>query len=204
MLVNRKRYNRNDLIKAVIQFKVDNQGRLPDREDWKKGKIKPSLRTFQRRFKSIGQMLEEADKYNSISEFEIKLSEIEKKKEIKEYKRKYRKKKKEEIEEQWDKEKITRPRRRKSSAKQPYGFQCPLCGNWTTNPYKYYSSLTIILTMRFIELLNSSNGNAEGYFEGVLDSFYKVFGPRNPVVRHELEKAGYLEKFDQRFRLEQK
>lgn len=77
------------------------------------------------------------------------------------------------------------------------GFQYPFCGNYTSNPYKYYSSLTTILTIRFIDLLNSSDG--EGYFEGVLDSIYKVFGPWNPVVRHELQKAGYLEVFDQRF-----
>lgn len=53
--------------------------------------------------------------------------------------------------------------------------------------------------MRFIDLLNSSNGNPEGYFGGVLDSIYKVFGPKNLMIRDELRKAGYLEKFDQRF-----
>lgn len=207
MLVDGNRYDKNDLLKALIQFKADHKETLPTKKDWKSGEMNPSLRTFQRRFKNIEEALEKADKYNSVGEFEIKLAEDEQRRELNEYKRKYKKKgKKTEIEEQsqGEGESIPRPRSRKSTATQHYGFQCPFCGNWTTNPNKYYSSLTIILSIRFIKLLNSSNGNAEGYFEGVLDSIYKVFGPWNPVITRELEKAGFHEAFDKRFGINKK
>jgi len=54
--------------------------------------------------------------------------------------------------------------------------------------------------MRFIELLNSNNERS--YSEGIFDCIYKVFGVENKRVRHELKKAGYLEKFDYRHKKE--
>lgn len=81
------------------------------------------------------------------------------------------------------------------------GFQCPFCGSWTQNAEEYYSSLTILIINRFIDLLNSNNG--EGHFSGVIDCIYKVFGTKNQTVRRALEKEGYLEEFDQRHNVEE-
>ena len=91
MLVNRDRYGKNDLIRAVIQFKTDHNGKLPKKEDWQNREMEPSLRTFQRRTNNIEDLLQEADQYKSVLEFEDKLAEREQEKEIKEYKRKYKK-----------------------------------------------------------------------------------------------------------------
>lgn len=81
------------------------------------------------------------------------------------------------------------------------GFQCPFCGNWKQNAEEYYSSLTILIINRFIDLLNSNNG--EGYFSAVMDCIYKVFGTKNQTVRRALEKEGYLEEFEQRHNVEE-
>ena len=198
MLVDRKRYDKNDLLKSVIQFKADHKGTLPTKEEWKNGEMKPSLRTFQRRLGNIKDMLAEADKYDSVGEFENKLVEDEQKRELKEYKRKYNKKsKKPEIEEQsQEEERTSKPRSRKSTAKTPYGLQCSFCGNYTTDSNEYYSSLTKILLTRFINLLNSNSKHS--YFEGVMDCIHAVWGGHNSVMTRALEVAGYLDTFEQR------
>jgi|GEM_PF-6252758 len=77
------------------------------------------------------------------------------------------------------------------------GFQCAFCGNWIQNPEEYYSSLTKILAMRFVELLKSNNGRS--YSEGVMDSVYAVFRTKNLVMKEALKSAGYLENFEQRY-----
>ncbi|MQY60391.1 hypothetical protein GH153_00925 [bacterium] len=77
------------------------------------------------------------------------------------------------------------------------GFQCWLCGNYTNDADKYYSSMAKILSMRFIKLLKSNKG--QGHFDGVMDSIYSVFGGRNPVMRKDLRSAGYLETFEKRY-----
>jgi hypothetical protein len=87
-------------------------------------------------------------------------------------------------------------RKVKRPIKEKGGFCCPFCGNYTNNAEEYYSSLETILTIRFLDLLKSSNG--QGYFEGVMDCIYAVFGLENSTVRQELRSAGYLEQFDQR------
>lgn len=174
MLINSKRYSKNDLIKALIAFKEKHEGKLPTKQDWKKGKMRPSLSTFYRRFESLNDALKEADKFNSVREFEAKISEN-------------------------NEERLpSKKRRLKSAPKQQSGFRCPFCGAYTCNADNRYSSLTIILIMRFKDLLNSNNGGS--YSEGVFDCIYKVFGVENQRVRLELKKAGYLEKFDQRHR----
>ena len=79
------------------------------------------------------------------------------------------------------------------------GFQCWLCGSYTNDADKYYSSMAITLAMRFIKLLKSRKG--QGPFDGVMDSiYYAVFGGKNPVMRGALRSAGYLETFEQQFR----
>ncbi len=79
------------------------------------------------------------------------------------------------------------------------GFQCAFCGNYTNDADKYYSSMAITLSMRFIKLLKSRKG--QGPFDGVMDSiYYAVFGGKNPVMRGALRSAGYLETFEQQFR----
>ncbi len=82
-------------------------------------------------------------------------------------------------------------------ASQKLGIQCPFCGNKTTGVEKYYSSLTTILSMRFVELLRSTNDQC--CFDRVLDCIHSVFGPGNPAIRHELKNAGYLHKYEHRF-----
>jgi hypothetical protein len=196
MLVNRDRYEKNDLIRAVIQFKTDHNGKLPKKEDWQNREMEPSLRTFQRRTNNIEDLLQEADQYKSVLEFEEKLEREEEKKEIKEYKRKYKKHSKSKNQ-QAGKEDLPKNRRSRPAAKKHSGFQCPFCGNWTSNVDEYYSSLTTILSMRFINLLQSAND--ECCFNQVLDCIYAVFGFENSVIRNNLEIAGYLPKFEERF-----
>jgi hypothetical protein len=78
------------------------------------------------------------------------------------------------------------------------GHKCPCCGNPMSNPNTFYSSLTTLLTMRFMRLLNDNKG--ESYFDGVLDCIDAVFGVSNSWIREALKGAGYLEKFDERFK----
>jgi len=81
------------------------------------------------------------------------------------------------------------------------GFQCSFCGNWTSGIEKYYSSLTRILTMRFINLLKSND--EQSYFNGVMDCIHAVFGGKNQVMREELRSAGYLDTFEKRYEEEE-
>jgi hypothetical protein len=60
------------------------------------------------------------------------------------------------------------------------GFQCLFCGSKVSNPEAFYSQLTNILINRFINLLNSENG--ESHYQGVLDCIYAVFGDDNPLI----------------------
>lgn len=82
------------------------------------------------------------------------------------------------------------------------GFQWAFCGNYTDGVDEYYSSLTKIIAMRFIELLNSSN--EQNYFNGVMDCIHAVFRGKNPVMREALRLAGYLEIFEKRYDVEKK
>ena len=87
---------------------------------------------------------------------------------------------------------------KKISKKMKTGPKCPFCGNNAGNPNTYYSSLTTILTMRFMRLLEANEGKT--YFDGVLDCIDAVFGVANSWIREALKEAGYLEKFDERFK----
>jgi len=78
-------------------------------------------------------------------------------------------------------------------------FRCSFCGSWTMNPEAYYQSLAVILSGRFISLLNENKDRAG--FEAVMNCIKAVFGTRNKRMRPELEKAGYLEKFDDLFKV---
>lgn len=101
-------------------------------------------------------------------------------------------------EEQWIKERFKpKKRHKKQATRQPSGFQCPFCGNYTDNAEIYHSSLITIVTMRFLFLLRSKSKQC--CFESVMEGLHAWFGTKNPAVREELKKEGYLEKFDQRF-----
>ena len=78
------------------------------------------------------------------------------------------------------------------------GFRCSFCGSWTMSPEAYYQNLTVILSGRFVALLEE-NKDSFG-FEPVMNCIKAVFGTRNKRMRAELEKAGYLEKFDDLFK----
>lgn len=87
-------------------------------------------------------------------------------------------------------------RRLRSTAAKHVGFPCSFCGSYTSNLENYYSSLATVLITRFIELLDSANGTE--YFQAVLDCIYRVFGSTNPIMRKEMEAAGYIGEFDER------
>jgi len=87
-------------------------------------------------------------------------------------------------------------KRTRQVAKKHTGFQCSFCGNYTSGINEYYSSLTAILLTRFINLLQSNNG--QSYFEGVIDCIHAVFGNHNPMMRRALKLEGYLDAFKQR------
>ena len=80
---------------------------------------------------------------------------------------------------------------------QASGFLCPFCGGKAGDPGAYHSQLTSILIIRFLDLLNSKD--EPGYFDGVLDCIHAVFGPGNLMVRQELQKAGHIEEYEDRF-----
>lgn len=92
-LVNRKSYEKEDLIKVLIAFKGINGGEHPSKKDWEAGKIKPSIRTFQRTFESLNQAFNEADKYKSINEYENHLFDKEQALVLKKYRRMKKKEK---------------------------------------------------------------------------------------------------------------
>lgn len=81
--------------------------------------------------------------------------------------------------------------------KKQKGFQCPFCGSLAQNPEEYYSSLTTILTMRFIRMLRLAEDQTRQ--DAIMDCILAVFGPANPQMRTELECFGFLERFDQRY-----
>lgn len=80
-------------------------------------------------------------------------------------------------------------------------FQCPFCGNWTSGIEKYHSSLTTILKMRFLDLLNSKSRQCCA--ESMMDCIHAVFGRENPTIRKALALEGYLEKYDQRYSIKE-
>lgn len=88
-------------------------------------------------------------------------------------------------------------KRTRLMTKERTGFQCWFCGKHTTGINEYYSSLTVVLLTRFINLLKSNNG--QDYFEGVMDCIHAVFGRDNPTMRKALMLTGYLETFGQRY-----
>jgi hypothetical protein len=75
-------------------------------------------------------------------------------------------------------------------------FQCPFCGRPVSKINECYSSLTVILSSRFINRLKSNNKGS--YSEGVMDCICDAFGPENPVMRKKLAREGYLAKYDKR------
>lgn len=77
-------------------------------------------------------------------------------------------------------------------------FRCPFCGSWTMSPEAYYQSLSVVLSGRFIALLEENKDSFA--FEAIMNCIKAVFGTRNKRMRSELEKAGYLEKFDGLFK----
>ncbi len=83
----------------------------------------------------------------------------------------------------------------RNSVRKRTGFECPFCGNDTSKPREYFSSLAEILTYRFLKLLNTENRIE--YIHGVLDCIYEVFGSQNRIMRRRMERAGFLEKYDQ-------
>jgi len=200
MLTKHTRIEKEDLICALIEFKTKH-GRFPSKEDFATGKITPSMRTYQRRFGSMNKAFEGADKYKSVGELKDKLEEKKQKEEIEEYKKKYKKEHRKGLgEETKEEEFLPKKLRRRTTAKDPTGFQCPFCGNYATDAREYYSSLTQIISMRLTGLLQSNNG--QDYSDGVMDCIYKVFGTKNMAVRRVLAAAGYLEKFEQRYEIE--
>ncbi len=76
-------------------------------------------------------------------------------------------------------------------------FQCPFCGSWKSRIDEYYSSLTIRLSMRLVDLLESAED--ECCFNQVLDCIYAVFGFENSAIRRKLEILGYLRTYEERF-----
>lgn len=85
----------------------------------------------------------------------------------------------------------------KRSIRQEKGSTCFFCGNQIRDLEEYYSNLTRILIMRFIERLESDNGDS--YFNAVLDCIHDVFGNDNRFIRQKLAAAGYLDKFERRY-----
>jgi len=195
MLTKNKGLSKKDLIPILIKFKK-NYGRFPTKEDFGGDDIEPSIRTFQRKFGTIGSAFEEANKYKTVDEFDQKLEEEEKKRQIKSYRRKFKKESKGEQESPRDEEMILQKRRRKTAADKHIGFQCSFCGNHISGANEYYSTLTKIIYTRLINLAKSVND--QSYCDGVLDSLFMIFGPEKSAVRRELEVAGLLERFDQR------
>lgn len=193
-LVNRKSYEKEDLIKALIDFRNDHGVNFPTKKDWEAGKIKPSMRTFHRKFESLENAVMEAGKFKSVSDYDNHLYEEEQVREVKKYKRKF--KNKNSPTERND-EDIPKHKNRRCTANQRSGFPCPFCGGNVSYKTEYHSSLATILIGRFVDLLNSNNG--PDYSCAVMDCVFKVFGPVNPIMRKEMESAGYLEKYDREF-----
>ena len=79
--------------------------------------------------------------------------------------------------------------------------RCLTCGQYVRNIGEYFDTLPKILSGRFINLLNSNNGQT--YFDGVMDSIHAVFGTKNPVIRTHLELVGYLEKYEEKYNQKQ-
>lgn len=195
MLTENKGFLKKDLISILIKFKKKH-GRLPSKDDFAAKRIQPSMRTFQRKFGTIRNALEEADKYKTVDEFEQKLEEDKKKMEIKAYRRKHKKKFGEGPEFSAEGELILQKQRRKTEVGKQGGFQCVFCGSYITGVNEYHSTLAQIIRSRLINLAKSANGKT--YQDGVLDSLCQIFGPENSTVRRELDGAGLLEMFDQR------
>jgi len=195
MLTKRKRLFKEDLVLILIKFK-EQHSKYPSKADFENKRIQPSLRTFQRKFGAIGEAFSEADKYKSVDAFEQMIEEEERKREIKAYKRKFRKRSAVDPESMQE-EKITNQKgRRKTSTGKQTGFQCSFCGNFTADATDYYSTMTKIIASRLISLALSSNGKT--YCDGVLDSLFKIFGPENRAVKRDLDFAGLLERYEQR------
>jgi len=195
MLTKSKRLSKEDLVLILIKFK-EQHGKYPSKADFESKKIQPSLRTFQRKFGTVGEAFSEADKYKSVDAFEQMIEEEEKKREIKAYKRKFRKRPTIDSESLQEEEITNQKGRKKNSAGNQIGFQCSFCGNFITGATDHYSSMTKIIASRLINLALSSNGQT--YCDGVLDSLFKIFGSENRAVRRDLEVAGLLERFEQR------
>ena len=121
---------------------------------------------------------------------------FEKKREIRAYKRKFRKRSTIDPESLQEEEITKQQGRRKVSAGSRIGFQCPFCGNFVTGATEYYSTLTRIITSRLINLAQSSD--IKIYCDAVLDSLYQIFGPENRSLRIALDKAGLLQRFEKR------
>jgi len=195
MLTKSKRLSKEDLLLILIKYRVQNS-KYPSKADFDQKRIQPSIRTFQRAFGSIREAFSEADKYKSVDAFIQKIDEEEKKREIRAYKRKFRKRSTIDPESLQEEEITKQQGRRKVSAGSRIGFQCPFCGNFVTGATEYYSTLTRIITSRLINLAQSSD--IKIYCDAVLDSLYQIFGPENRSLRIALDKAGLLQRFEKR------
>lgn len=89
--------------------------------------------------------------------------------------------------------------RLKKSMKKQRGFPCAFCGNYTTNPIEYYSSMISNITSGSIKVLNFSS--SPKHTNGALDIVLAVFGCNNSYVRGELDQAGYIDQFDERAKI---
>lgn len=83
------------------------------------------------------------------------------------------------------------------------GIRCFICGNLISNYKQYFSSLRTILLIRFMKLLELSKdqnylNDVKEYSDLILDGIHAVFGLNNKEVRDELEKRGFLERFEER------
>ena len=195
MLTKNIGISKKDLTSILIKFKKQH-GRFPLKEDFSAKRIQPSMRTFQRKFGTIGDAFKEANKYKSVDEFEQKLEEEEKRRQVKAHKRKFGKESMREQDSALDEEVIFQKRRGTAAAGKQMGFQCAFCGSLVIGINEYYSTLAQIIRSRLINLAKSANG--QSYSDGVLDSLSQIFGPENRSVRRELEVAGLLERFDKR------
>lgn len=134
-LVNRKSYEKEDLIKVLIAFKSINGGEHPSKKDWEAGKIKPSIRTFQRVFESLNDAFEEVDKYKSVGDYENHLMDKEQELVLKKYRRKI---KKDNSDHEKDKEEYPVSKKRESTTieKLDYSrnsdrkYRCYQCGQY--------------------------------------------------------------------------
>lgn len=92
--------------------------------------------------------------------------------------------------EQWIKERFKpKKKRKRQTARQSSGFECPFCGNLTRGSSKFHANVTNIIISRFIALTESDSGNS--YPDGIFACVYSIFGPENILIQDALRKEGF-------------